>query len=160
MQSSSNPETQYLLQILFGSGWLLSSLSPYHVYAHARAQNHAVPTEQTWCWNMGPWVDAVGNERGLEGDFGLVWSPFDRWQNEIKRYGYFCKIKCIKYLLKTGHLQASWQSFGGGRAKVNKSWYLPSRRMWSSRREESYHIYYIYNIMLSYIMLLLHIVSI
>lgn len=34
-------------------------------------------------------------------DFGTVWSPFYRWQNNTKRYCYFCKIKFIKYLLKT-----------------------------------------------------------
>lgn len=72
----------------------------------------------------------------------------------------FAKSNVLNIYWRLATYKASWQSFGGGRAKMNKTWYLPTRRMWSSRREESYHIYYIYNIMLSYIMLLLHIVSI
>ena len=87
---------------------------PPTTHTHTHTQSHAVPwsMELTWCWHLSSWTDAVGNERGLEGDFGMIWSPFYRWQN--KRYGYFCKTKFFNMYWRLITYKLSQQSFGGG----------------------------------------------
>ena len=64
----------------------------------------------------------------------------------------FLQNQIFQYVLKTNHLQALPTIIWWGRAEMNQSWPLPSRKMWFIRREESYYIYiYIYIYMYIYI---------
>ena len=53
----------------------------------------------------------------------------------------FLQNQIFQYVLKTDHLQALPTIIWWGRAEMNQSWPLPSRKMWFIRREESYFIY-------------------
>ena len=74
----------------------------------------------------------------------LVWFDLHLTDDKTRqRYGYFCKIKFIKYLLKTGHLQGLLTIIWWGEGKDEQVLMLAIKQtvVQQERRELSYILY-------------------